>query len=100
MTPVLRWLVFGAALEVIAFMVSIPKDSTAPEKGLQLAAAYTQVPGMVTFFAVLRLVGGLPAGLSVPLDILALVLACIIQAGLFGLPFWLLSLWWQGRRST
>jgi hypothetical protein len=93
MARFLRWMVFGAVLEIIVLVFSIPRDSTQPETGFQLVAAYTQAPGLV----VARLVSGLPAIFSVPLDVLALALACIVQAALFALPLWLFSIWWNGR---
>ena len=90
-----RSLAIRSVLEIVVFVFSIPRDSTQPETGLQLLAAYTQVPGMVAFFRVTDLANGLPAGVAVPLMLLMLVVAFLIQAVLVALPAWCLARWWR-----
>jgi hypothetical protein len=90
-----RSLAIGSVFEIVVFVVSIPRDSTQPETGVQMLAAYTQVPGMVAFFRVTDLANGLPAGVAVPLMLLMLIVAFLIQAVLFALPAWCLARWWR-----
>ena len=97
MTAAVRSLVVGSVVEVVAFFCSIPKDSTQPETGFQLVTAYTQAPGMFAFFRFGELIGELPAGIAIPLELLNLAAAFLIEAGLFALPFWFVARWWDRR---
>ena len=91
----MRSFAVGSGVEVIALLTSIPRDSTPPETGIQLIAAYTQVPGMFAFFRYSDLVQHLPAVIAVPFSLLGLAGAFLIEAGLFALPIWCVARWWR-----
>jgi len=100
MNAALRSLAVGSLVEVLAFSISIPKDSLQPETGIQLVAAYTQAPGVFAFTRFDGLVADLPAGLAVPLDLMALAGAFLIEAGFFALPIWFVGRWWSRHAAS
>ena len=86
----LRSLAVASVLELVVFPYSLPPDSTQPETGLRLLAAYSQTPGLVASLKASDV-------LHLPFWPTALI-GFLIEAVMFALPIWLIGRWWERYR--
>jgi hypothetical protein len=95
--------ILGALAEIVCFVLSWPRSSTAPPTRLEALLGYTQWPGAFLFVGVLDRFGpgmdAVPPPIVWAIILVIAALALLLQSAMLALPIWLVLRVWRMWRS-
>lgn len=98
--PIAAALATGAFLEIVLFVLSVPRDSTKPASPLEQAALSAPFPGMLFFLGVMSgPTESVPEPVAAIAFVFGIAFAFLFQAALLGSPVWVAMWLWKRFRA-